>query len=523
MSRRVFWMRRAQEGALIVAGGWHAASLAPQPRAWMQLASVAVLVAVLGRQPRSFWRGAWLGVLHGTVMLAATFWWLYISMHDYGAMSAPLAGAAVGLLALALSLMQGLAAGAWVAFRPVRLWGAVLAWAGLSLLVDLARARWFTGFPWGEGGYAHVDGVLSLLAPWVGVYGVGAVAAGVAAWAGLRVWAPRADGESWPARPRQGAALTQALLAGGLVLAIALLPAWRGPDFSRSTGRLTVSLLQGNVAQDAKFDIERLPAELEWHAQQLMQSTADLVITPETAIPLLPYQLPSHYWSRLIGHFGASGTAALVGAPLGDERTGYTNSVTGLGAGYPAPYRYDKHHLVPFGEFIPWGFRWFVDLMQMPLGDFARGPVAAPSFEVKGQRVAPNICYEDVFGEELAMRMGDPAVAPTVMANLTNIGWFGDTVAVTQHLHIARMRTLELQRPMVRATNTGATALIDHRGRVLKSLPAFQRGVLVGEVQGRSGTTPYVWWVSRLGLWPLWILGALMGFGLLRRRGHAAS
>ncbi len=519
----MFWTRRVQEGALIASGWLHAASLAPQPRGWMQLLSVAVLVAVLGHQPRSFWRGAWLGVLHGTVMLSATFWWLYISMHDYGAMSASLAGSAVVLLALALSLLQGLASGVWVSRRPTHRAGAVLAWGALSLWVDLARARWFTGFPWGEGGYAHVDSVLAVLAPWGGVYVVGAVAAALAAWVGLLAWPPRLDGPAaGSGQARRGGAPARLALAGGLLLACAVWPAGRGPDFSRPTGVLSVALLQSNVAQDAKFDIERLPAELEWHAQRLMQSEADLVITPETAIPLLPYQLPSHYWSRLIEHFRSSGTSALVGAPLGDERTGYTNSVTGLGAGQTAPYRYDKHHLVPFGEFIPWGFRWFVDLMQMPLGDFARGPVVAPSFVVKGERIAPNICYEDVFGEELAMRMGDPNGAPTVFANLTNIGWFGDTVAVTQHLHIARMRTLELQRPMVRATNTGATALIDHRGQVRKSLPPFQRAVLEGEVQGRSGTTPYVWWVSKLGLWPLWILGGAVAWGWLGRRGRAA-
>jgi apolipoprotein N-acyltransferase len=144
--------------------------------------------------------------------------------------------------------------------------------------------------------------------------------------------------------------------------------------------------------------------------------------------------------------------------------------------------------------------------MAMPLGDFNRGALVAPSFVVHGLRVAPNICYEDLFGEELAARFVDPLLAPHLMANLSNIGWFGESFAVQQHLQISRMRTLELQRPMLRATNTGATVVIDHRGVVTYSLTPHRPGVLVGEVDGRSGVTPYAAWSGRLGLWPLWVL-----------------
>jgi apolipoprotein N-acyltransferase len=146
--------------------------------------------------------------------------------------------------------------------------------------------------------------------------------------------------------------------------------------------------------------------------------------------------------------------------------------------------------------------------MNIPLGDFNRGPAVAPSFHFEGQRIAPNICYEDLFGEELALRFRDEAGAPTVLANLSNIGWFGDTVAVPQHLAISRTRSLELQRPMVRATNTGATAVVDHRGRVTAQLPPFTRGVLRAEVQGRDGLTPFARWASRFGLWPLVLAAA---------------
>jgi apolipoprotein N-acyltransferase len=182
-------------------------------------------------------------------------------------------------------------------------------------------------------------------------------------------------------------------------------------------------------------------------------------------------------------------------------------------------YRYDKHHLVPFGEFVPDGFHWFTRMMNIPLGDFNRGPLAAPSFDVGGERVAPNICYEDLFGEELAARFIPEAGAPTILANLSNIGWFGKTIAVEQHLRISRMRSLELQRPMIRATNTGATAVIDHRGVVTHALPPFSVGILEGTVEGRQGLTPFAEWAGRFDLWPLWAIGlVLVGAAVLRSR-----
>ncbi|GAC1528816.1 MAG: hypothetical protein NVS2B4_06910 [Ramlibacter sp.] len=283
-----------------------------------------------------------------------------------------------------------------------------------------------------------------------------------------------------------------------------------------------MALLQGNIPQDEKFEGQTgVPLALGWYAQRTSESTAQLVVAPETAIPVLPQQLPPGYFDQMAQRFQRGNQALLAGMPLGSLEDGYTNSVIGLKPGM-APYRYDKHHLVPFGEFIPPLFRWFTDLLHIPLGDFNRGAVGQPSFDWAGQRLAPNVCYEDLFGEELAARFNDPARAPTIFVNASNIGWFGDSIAIDQHLQITRMRALEFDRPVIRATNTGATAIVDHQAHVRSVLPRYTRGVLTGQVQGRGGITPFAWWAARLGLWPLWIVAAgPVLAALLRFRGRA--
>jgi apolipoprotein N-acyltransferase len=285
-------------------------------------------------------------------------------------------------------------------------------------------------------------------------------------------------------------------------------------------------LLQGNIPQDEKFQPgSGVALSLRWYGDRLLQVPPDtaLVVAPETALPLLPQDLPAGYWPQLVARYTQGGSsAALIGLPVGNFRDGYTNSVIGLAPGQ-GPYRYDKHHLVPFGEFIPVGFHWFTAMMQIPLGDFNRGDLNQASFTWQGQRLALNICYEDLFGEELGARFADAAAAPTAFVNLSNIAWFGDTVAVAQHLHISRMRALEFARPMVRATNTGATAWIDHQGRVRAMLAPYTRGVLTVDVEGQTGRTPYARWVAACGLWPLWILGlAVVSWAVWRSRSRRA-
>jgi apolipoprotein N-acyltransferase len=492
------------------------------PSAGLQIMSLATLVLLLC-VATTVGHAAWIGWAFGTAWLSSTFWWLFVSLHVYGGLAAPLAALAVLALAAALALYYAVAAaGTWWLraqfFRanqaPAQVFRALAAiffiaigFAACWTLAELARGTWFTGFPWGAGGYAQVDSALAAWAPTVGVYGVGAVAALVAAWLALAVLAARQA--AWAS---MGMALA---LAAAVSMPAALLN--RMPPDAQANPRPPVSLrlLQGNIAQNEKFQAGTGIAQaLGWYGQELVRASRldvpTLIVAPETAIPLLPADLPPGYLLELQTALAQApqNHAALVGIPLGHMAEGYTNSVIALGHAQVPGYRYDKHHLVPFGEFIPPAFGWFVRALNIPLGDFNRGPLVQPSFEFAGERFGPNICYEDLFGEELAARFVDAAQAPTVLVNVSNIAWFGDTVAVPQHLHISRMRSLELRRPMVRATNTGATAVIDAAGRVTHTLAAHTRGVLAAQVQGQDGITRYAAWASRWGLWPLGLVCA---------------
>lgn len=449
--------------------------------AWpVQIVALAVVFALALRAASA--RSAFvLGWTFGTAAIAAGTHWLYVSMHDYGGMPAVLAALAVLLLAAGLALLYGLA-----------LYAAKHAASGLRApamllllmpacwtLADWTRAWIFTGFPWLATGYAHNTSPLAGFAPLVGVYGIGWLAALMAGCIALIATLRRVH---------LGAlALLVAVPLAGLALAQVRWTAPLGQPIS-------VRLLQGNVPQEMKFAPEQLDASLVLYQQMITERPADLIATPETALPMLASQLPAGYLQQLAAFAKQSDSRLLIGLPWTTAPGIYLNSVLGLGDDHE--YRYDKHHLVPFGEFIPAGFRWFVDLMQMPLGDFGRGDLQQPAFRVRDQWVLPNVCYEDLFGEEIAAQLAAAADRGTPVAslllNVSNIAWFGDTIALPQHLQISQMRSLESGRPMLRATNTGATAVVDDRGQVMAQLPPFTRGTLEARVQGMQGLTPYV-------------------------------
>ena len=520
---------------------------------FLQCASLGVLAALLlsrANQEANAWRqGALLSALFACSAMVATWGWLYVSMHRYGGLPPWLSALAVLLLAAALSLYFAAAGAVWVAlFRRwmlsahlndgrlndrrsampefKRALAGLLLFAALWTLAELCRGQLLTGFPWGAGGYAHLESSLAGYAPWIGVYGIGFIAACLAMGVPLLVSGLMA-----------GRTRAWQMLSVGVLMVAVLVPQGlqkAAPEFTQAAGKLKVRLLQGNIPQDEKFiPGQGVQQALSWYAEQLLANSQPLVVTPETAIPVLPQQLSPAYWQVLKDKYAppnataqlpATPQAALVGIPMGGPGVGYSNSVLTLG---PADlnYRYDKHHLVPFGEYVPPFFQWFVRLMNMPLGDFAQDRPPSSVLKWQGQRLLPQICYEDLFGEEVARYFAKPEDAPTVLVNMSNLAWFGDTTALAQHVAISRMRALEFQRPIIRATNTGLTGWVDAQGTVRESLPPFTRGALVIEFEGRSGLTPYAQWTSRWGLAPLWWLCAaiVLFLGAISRRSGTRS
>ncbi|MCA1978030.1 MAG: apolipoprotein N-acyltransferase, partial [Thiobacillus sp.] len=277
-----------------------------------------------------------------------------------------------------------------------------------------------------------------------------------------------------------------ALLAVGVAGQALQRVSWTAPAGAPTT----VALLQGNVAQDMKWRPEVTRATLARYARQAAATPARLIVLPETALPMFEADLPEFYREGLTDLGRRNGGDLLVGLPTGRLDGAYYNSVVSFGT---APgQRYHKVHLVPFGEYIPqkalWG--WVLDVLHIPLSDFARGAPDQQPLAVGGQRVAVNICYEDAFGAEIIRQLP----AATVLANVSNLAWFGDSLAPWQHAQMSQMRALETGRMMLRATNTGVTAIINTKGRIVAALPLFQAGTLAGTIQGYMGATPYVRW-----------------------------
>ena len=479
----------------LLAGAAQALSFAPSEFWWLQLIATGALVALLAdATPRAAAGRAW---AFGFGWLAAGFWWLYISLHVYGDLPAWLSALAVGVLAALLSLYYAIAGWAWARLRRGRPYVDALLFSAVWLLAELARGTFLTGFPWIAGGYAHTSGPFSAWAPYVGIYGIGALAAWVSAATALTLLRLRGPQVRQPLLTLAPLVLPAVVLAAGGVLP---------QSFTRSTGMLSVSLLQPDVAQNDKFEPAHIEQALAWHVVKLAAAPGQLVLTPESSLPVLPVQIPRETWLAYQRSFNVPGKSALVGVFTGDDERGYTNSLVGLDATHHLTdgtfYRYGKRHLLPFGEYVPPGFQWFLDMMKIPIGDQAKG-VGTASFTVGAQRVRPLICYEDLFGEDFAPAIVGPNAA-TVLANATNLAWFGKRMIQDQHLQFSRMRALEFQRGQVRATNTGATAIIDWQGHVTHRLPPDVEGELDASVEGRIGDTPYAIWVSEFKLWPLW-------------------
>jgi apolipoprotein N-acyltransferase len=450
------------------------------PLGWFPLPVLTLaLLVVLWRRAATPRAAALAGFAFGFGCFIAGVSWVYVSMHDFGGMPAWLAAALTVLLCAYMGLFPALAGWAARALAGTSTAGMLAALPGLWTLTEWLRGWLFTGFPWLAIGYSQVPA--SPLAGYLPVFGVyGATLLTVASAALLVAALSRTDA---PAARAAAALALVVLWAGGHAL--------KGIEWTEAVGeRVSVALVQGNIAQDMKWREDRVQSTLAAYRDLVAASTARLTILPETALPMFLHSVPREYLDDLAAHARKAHGDVLIGVPeRGDART-YFNTVLSIGHA-PAQF-YRKTHLVPFGEFIPLKplFGWFLDFAQIPLADFARGGDDQQPLEVAGQKVAVNICYEDAFGAEIARQLPQA----TLLANVSNVAWFGRSIAPQQHLQISQARALETGRFMLRATNTGMTAIIDVHGRVLHAAPEFTAAVVRGDVQGYAGATPYVRW-----------------------------
>lgn len=507
-----FWRYGLQ---LLLLGAVHALCFAPEPLPGMvlpyvQVAALACL-AVYVFNAASSRRAALAGLLFGLGQFTVGLYWIYISLNSYGGLPPPMAAGAVLLLAASEALFVAVAAalarwlcGASLDSSYARQLLAAAVWASCWAGAEWLRGTLFTGFPWLNTGYAHADGPLSGWAPIFGVYGL--------AW--LSAYLAGAIALLTRARGTQAEAPSAIAVAAGIVMALAGMALGQITWSQPAGAPLLVRLVQGNVPQSEKFDPQLMQKGLDTYAHlaalppKQAGSDPKLIILPETVMPMFQDDYPSQLWRQWQDIAQERNATVIMGVPLHTRPNGinhYTNSAIAFDSRTPLdqivsgtlPMHYNKYHLVPFGEFVPPGFRWFVDALQIPLGDFNRGAPRQRAFTLDGQFIAPNICYEDVFGEEIIRAVADsPTQGPgaTILVNLSNLAWFGNSWALRQHLQIARMRSMETARPMLRATNTGMTAAIDPDGTVRAALPAHTLGVLDVEVQGMRGLTPYVRW-----------------------------
>ncbi|RRJ83578.1 apolipoprotein N-acyltransferase [Aestuariirhabdus litorea] len=471
-------------GALAV-GGFSPLDLWPLP-----LLSSALLYLLL--YPLSPRQALWRGTAYGLGLFGAGTSWVYVSIHQFGAASVPLASVLTLLFCLGMALLF-IAPFAWCyarlrqhcAAQRIALLGFVVLW----VLAEWSRSWLFTGFPWLLWGYALLDTPVSGWAPVSGVYGLSALL--VAGGALLGEWIRQRT----PSRVLIVGSLGWGALVGGGVL-LGLHP-WSQP----SAPALKVALIQPAIPQQMKWNQAFLDNTLRrLEALTADHWDADLVVWPENAIPALQHRMQP-YLEQLSSHARSTQTSLVTGIPIYRQLEGgqaaFYNGITSLGQGEGD---YLKQQLVPFGEYVPLQslLRGLIAFFDLPMSDFARGPADQPLLRAGAYQLAPLICYEVVY-PDLVAGMGAKA---DLLLTISNDTWFGASIGPHQHLQMARMRALENGRYLIRATNDGVTAVVDPQGALLAELPQFEPGALRASVFPMTGNTPF----STTGSWPLLVL-----------------
>ncbi|VAW76903.1 Apolipoprotein N-acyltransferase / Copper homeostasis protein CutE [hydrothermal vent metagenome] len=422
--------------------------------------------------------------------------WVHISIYLYGNAGLPLAIAVMLLLVAFLALYPALMA--WL-LAKARVESAAVFYAGLFpaawVLSEWLRSWVLTGFPWLNLGYSQIDSIFAGFAPVFGVYGV--------AWAavfsaGLMATLLRAPGWSWI----RFSSLPALLLITGIGWGLNQVT-WT----DLSTDTLRVTLVQGNIPQDMKWKPAQQAATLETYVDLTRAHyDSDLIVWPETAIPAFYDDVLESFIKPLSEQLRSNNVSLITGIPVLDrEHWKYYNAVLSL----DEPERfYYKVHLVPFGEYLPLR-DWLAGLLgflPVPESDFTAGSPNQRPLQAAGIPVGVSICYEIAFGEQLIKALPEA----TVLVNVSNDAWFGDSLAPHQHLEMARMRAREVERYVLRATNTGISAIIAPDGTLKVRSRQFETETISAEIEPRHGATPYVRW----GNWPV-VSGALLVVGVL--------
>jgi len=452
----------------------------------LPVVALAMLASILyAAPPRA---GLLMGALFGLGQFGVGVSWVHISIHQYGNAGLILSLATMLLLVFYLSLFP--AAMGWLVSRLSARRRAVVLLAVFPsawTLTEWLRAWLFTGFPWLNLGYSQIDSPLLGYAPLVGIYGLGFI---TALSAGLLNCVASGAG-----RLRFAALVSISALG---------LTGWALNQIHWTHERgepLTATLVQGNIAQELKWKPEQQRETLERYVSLTNENTSsDLVVWPETAVPAFYDQVELDFLRPLRASMRTKGVSLVTGIPVLDRsQWDYYNAIISL----DQPDRfYYKVHLVPFGEFLPLR-DWLASVLSflpVPQSDFNSGDLDQPLLEAAGYPIGASICYEIAFGEELIHALPEAAF----LINISNDAWFGDSLAPHQHLEMARMRARETERDLLRATNTGISAVINADGQIVARTAQFEMATVTHQIQPRSGATPYVYW----GNWPVVLLAA---------------
>ncbi|HBV76164.1 MULTISPECIES: apolipoprotein N-acyltransferase [Vibrio] len=473
-------------------------TLAFAPFSYWPIAILSPFILLLLLHKQSAKAGFWVAFFWGLGQFGTGINWVHVSIDTFGGMPKIASATLMSLLVAYLSIYPAIFGGVLNRFFPQanrrRLFiAAPIIW----LLTEWLRGWVMTGFPWLWLGYSQIDSPLNGFAP---VSGVEAITLSLWLIAGSLAYLTLARKWQYMLLPVGIFALSYGLNQ----------VQWVKPNPASKT---SFALIQGNIDQKMKWiPSHRWPTLMKYTDLSRANWDADIVIWPEAAIPALEQELPA-FLRNLDTAARQNNTTLITGVISQDSMGAYYNSILTLGDKKSAPYdydseiRYNKHHLLPFGEFVPFGdlLRPIAPFFNLPMSSFQRGSFIQPNLIAHGRHLLAALCYEIIFNEQVRQNI---TADTDFILTLSNDAWFGHSIGPLQHMEIARMRALELGKPLIRATNNGVTAVTDYQGKIIKQVPQFQTEVLRAEVESTSGNTPY----RTLGSWLLY-LWSFIGIG----------